>query len=303
MCIRDRDYTVRKVFTLEDLAALPQTQQAYTFVDSMPSVVLCSAVGVKLTDLLEAAGIDVNSVETFYFYCVDVNGTWYESLPKSYLLDTKRYYYPNLPTHWDSQLMTSAAGALAGRVEVAPMLAVKDYWKRFGTEPEFDKATEEARFRLVFGQTDGQTSNAYRSAKWVHGIDVLLGGTPQGEVGEGELDPDQKVGSLLEREREGGVLVEIGDKKQEEPEGEAEKRKGKEAPNPDAGLQRWRVYEMSDDAVAPVSYTHLDVYKRQVSGCGPGTAHWHGSRAWGTNGGGQDRSSQTRGNHILLCNK
>lgn len=46
---------------------MPQIQQAYTFTENMSAVVIDSAQGVKPTDLLEDAGIDVNSVEAFYF--------------------------------------------------------------------------------------------------------------------------------------------------------------------------------------------------------------------------------------------
>ena len=60
-------YYIKKIYTVSELEAMPQIQQAYTFIDSMPAVVIDSAKGVRLIDLLSDAGIDVNSVEAFYF--------------------------------------------------------------------------------------------------------------------------------------------------------------------------------------------------------------------------------------------
>lgn len=191
-------YYTKKVYTVSDLEAMPQVKQAYTFIDSMPAVCLDSAIGVKLTDLLEDAGIDVNSVELFYFYATDVKKGWYQSLPKSFLLDTKRYYYPNLPAHWDYDEQMSVPGAVYGAIEVEPVIAIHDNWQRFATVPDFTVMSDDTRFRLVFGQVDTSTCTASRSAKWVHAIEVMLGGTPPAGV---TLDQDLaniKVGSSVQ---------------------------------------------------------------------------------------------------------
>lgn len=171
-------YTAVKVYSVSDLEAMPQVQQAYTFIDSMPAVVTDSAKGVKLTDLLADAGIDVSSIEVFYFYTTDIHKGWYETLPKSYLLDTERYYYPNLPTHWDSNTQSSLPGAEDEAIRVEPIIAIQDNWQRFVASPDFTKMTGDNAFRLVFGQTDTSTRNAFRSAKWIHEISVMLTGTP-----------------------------------------------------------------------------------------------------------------------------
>ena len=191
------DYTVKKVYTPEDLERLPQVRQAYTWIDRMPAVVMNSARGVKLTDILEDAGIDLNSVETFYFYCKDVTSTWYQTLPKAYLLDTDRYYYPNLPSHWDMELQAPTFGASVGAEKVETMIALEDHWQRFAEKPDFQAMSSDTRFRLCFGQTDTHSPNAFRSAKWIHSIEIMLGGTPPKDVFLDQQMLKLKVGSTV----------------------------------------------------------------------------------------------------------
>lgn len=191
-------YYTKKVYTISDLEALPQVQQAYTFIDNMPAVVIDSAQGVKLADLLEDAGIDVNSVEAFYFYATDTNVGWYQSLPKSYLLDTTRYYYPNLPNHWDNDTHSSIPGAAYGAIQVEPIIAIWDNWQRFAAAPDFSVQDTSTRFRLMFGQTDTATQTAMRSVKWIHAIEVMLGGAPPSGVALDRHLVDLKVGSTVQ---------------------------------------------------------------------------------------------------------
>ena len=191
-------YLTKKVFTLEEIQQLPQVKQAYTFIDSMPAVVVDSAVGVKLTDILESSGIDVNSAEAFYFYCSDLSSSWYETLPKSYLLDTPRYYYPNLPKCWDSDNGLATDGATEGAVPVDTIIAYEDNWQRFGTKADFGDMDTSSRFRLVFGQGDTTTCAASRSAKWIHSIEVMLGGTPPSGVTLDKAALALKVGSTFQ---------------------------------------------------------------------------------------------------------
>ncbi len=191
-------YTVKKVFTLSDLSLLPEVRQAYTFIDNMPAVVVDSARGVKLTDILISAGIDINSAEEFYFYATDVKKGWYECLPASYLFSTERYYYPNLPAHWDSDTQSAAPEAKEGAVPVEPIIAFEDNWKRFATEPDFSVMHSDTRFRLLFGQSDTTTRTASRSVKWVHAIEVMLGGAPPAGVVLNEDTLNIKVGSTFQ---------------------------------------------------------------------------------------------------------
>lgn len=190
-------YYTKKTYTISDLEAMPQVQQAYTYIDSMPAVVIDSARGVKLADLLEDAGIDVNSVESFYFYATDTEVGWYQCLPKSYLLDTARYYYPNLPAYWDSDTHSSIPGAALGAIQVEPVVAIWDNWQRFAVAPDFNVRDTSTRFRLLFGQTDTAARTAMRSVRWVHAIEVMLGGSPPSRVTLDQNVVNLKVGSTF----------------------------------------------------------------------------------------------------------
>lgn len=215
-------YEIRKVFTLDELYSMKLKDQAYTYIDNMPAVVTESARGILLTDLLEAAGIDINSVESFHFYCSDVKNSWYQTIAKDYLIDTLRYYYPKLPTSWDYDEGTALDGAAEQKVQVETIIALEDNWKRFAVVPDFDHTVKKSRFRLVFGQTDTETKNAYRSARWIHTIEVMLGGKPPEEPDE----PAAVVGSKVRHDDTVGLAGE----------------------KVDAGVQNWRVYEMSEAA-------------------------------------------------------
>ncbi len=191
-------YYTKKVYTVSDLQAMPQVEQAYTYIDNMPAVVIDSGKGVKFADLLADAGIDVNSIEKFYFYATDVKHGWYEDLDKPYLLDTTRYYYPNLPAHWDYGTQMSMPGATNGAIKVDTIIAYQDNWKRFVTAPDFSIHDTSTRFRLLFGQTDTSTPTASRSVKWVHEIDVMMGGAPPSGVALSQNLASIKVGSTFQ---------------------------------------------------------------------------------------------------------
>jgi hypothetical protein len=181
-------YYVKKVYTLNDFDELPQVEQTYSFIDNMPSICIDSAKGVKLTELLEDAGIDVNSVQKFYFYSTDIKRGWYQCLDKPYLLDIPRYYYPNLPSHWDYETHWALPEAEQGAVRVDAIIAYKDNWMRYADTSDFENYDTSTRFRLLFGQKDTIEHNAPQSAKWVHAIEVMLGGSPPSEI---TLDQDQ----------------------------------------------------------------------------------------------------------------
>lgn len=188
-------YYTKKVFTYEEMVEMSTVQQVYSYIDNMPAVCLTAAVGVPLTRLLEEAGVDINSVQSFNFFCADVSKTWYTSIAKTQLLDTPRFYYPNLPTRWDYDEMQPMSMATADAVEVETILAVSDKWRRFATELDFSDMTDSTRYRLVFGQANVYDLEASRSAKWVHTIAVTLGGVPPKGISTDFSVLDGKVGS------------------------------------------------------------------------------------------------------------
>ncbi len=196
-------YYQKKVFTLDELASLGQITAVYSYIDKMPSVCLDNAKGSPLSAIIQAAGIDLNSVERFYFYTNDKKEGYYTDFTKRVLLEKPRYYYPNLvfryyepdyaPDEYDERAAESA-------VPVPAMMAVSDYWQRhldkerddFG-KIDYSKQRTLTRFRLLFGQTDTLERNASRSAKWIHSINVMLGGSPT--ITTDVSDLEKEVGS------------------------------------------------------------------------------------------------------------
>ena len=191
-------YYEKHVFTLEELWAMDVVYADYTFIDSMPAVVIDHVAGVRLSDLLDAAGIDLNSVQTFYFWTRDKQNDYYTSYPKSALIDTPRYCYYSLPENFDSDLGEGNADATAIAERVDTVVALADDWNRciagatFGSD--YLNLNTNTRFRLIFGQTDAVTQTASRSAKWIHEIVVELGGAPTLTMDESVLELE--VGSV-----------------------------------------------------------------------------------------------------------
>jgi hypothetical protein len=175
-------YYEKAVFALEDLWAMEVLYEDYTLIDNMPSVVIDHVAGVTLADLMDAAGVDLASVQSFNFWTNDKQGAYYTSLTKRFLLDTPRYRYYSLPDNFDYDTGAGNAYATADAARVPTVLALADDWNRvlagasFGSD--YLRLDTNTRFRLVFGQTDAHTRTASNSAKWVHSIEVTLGGAP-----------------------------------------------------------------------------------------------------------------------------
>jgi hypothetical protein len=190
------------VFTLDELWALDVQTLDYTFIDNMPSVVITHTAGVTLADLLAASGIDLGSVQSFNFWTNDKQGGYYTSLTKTFLIDTPRYCYYSLPDNFDYDTGRGNEYADLERELVPTMIALADDWNRalagasFGSD--YLNLNTYTRFRLVYGQTDTATRTASNSAKWVHSIEVTLGGAPTLTLDESVLELE--VGSRFRSE-------------------------------------------------------------------------------------------------------
>ncbi len=180
-------YTTVRTFTYEEMDAMANVQQAYSYIDSMPAPVIDAARGVLISDLLTAAGIDtganMSNVNKIYFYCTDTAPNWYTNLTKDYLYGTPRYYYPNIVKSWNPLAEKPDQSGSWGSptddaVQVYPILAVEDNWARFQDPPDFNNMSNATRYRLLNGQTESDYTNgvytASKSAKWVCEIDVML---------------------------------------------------------------------------------------------------------------------------------
>lgn len=200
-------YYEKAVFTLDQLWAMNVVYADYTFIDNMPSVVIDHVAGVRLADLMDMAGIDLGSIETFYFWTRDKQSDYYTSYSKTELIDTPRYCYYSLPENFDEEagVGNEAATSIAERVDT--VLALADDWTRclagatFGSD--YLNLNTNTRFRLVFGQTDAVTRTADRSAKWIHEVVVELGGAPTLTLDDSVLEGE--VGSVLRTEANAGA--------------------------------------------------------------------------------------------------
>lgn len=194
-------YYEKAVFTLDELRAMDVVKADYTFIDNMPAVGIAHVVGVRLSDLMDAAGIDLNSIQSFNFKTRDgVGGDVYRT--KNFLIDTARYCYYSLPDNYDDeeQTVNEYAGSYAEPVET--VIAWEEDWRRciegasFGSD--FENLDESWRFRLVYGQASPGEVTASESYYWIYEIVVQLGGAPiltlDASVLEGE------VGSVLRTE-------------------------------------------------------------------------------------------------------
>jgi uncharacterized protein YjdB len=181
------NYTTLQTFTpgeLGDPSKFKQVQQTYTFIDNMPAPVLDSCQGVLLSDILSSIGISLDKVHSFSFYTEDVPSIVgaYTTFTEPKLYETE-YCYPNLTNSNNYQVVNGVftpndPDASSGAIQVYPMIALEDHWKRFATTPDFADMNGDTQFRLVYGEADDTTHDASTSAKWVFEIDVTLSGTP-----------------------------------------------------------------------------------------------------------------------------
>jgi hypothetical protein len=157
---------------------------------------------VTLADILDAAGIDIGSAQSFNFWTNDKQGGYYTSLTKTFLIDTPRYCYYSLPDNFDYDYGKGNEYAALDFEQVPTVIALADDWNRalagasFGSD--YMNLNTHTRFRLVYGQTDTTTRTASSSAKWIHSIEVTLGGAPTLTADESALEIE--VGSRLRRE-------------------------------------------------------------------------------------------------------
>ncbi len=232
----------RKTFTLQELRTLPLVRQPYTAVDAAGQIVLETAVGVRLTDIIAAAGVDAGSIQTVTFHYTDETGAR-QGLTFKYtdLTDTPRFFYPYLPTRWDSRTGRPAAGAAAGAVAVDTIIAFRENYAPGATAPDYYRLSSDGRFRLVFGQTNTRTPTAAQLVKWIDTIDILLYGAPP-EDGTDSADADL-IGSAA---REDAPMVQ--QPTQNTPDANAAPNTIEADPNA-GGTTRWRLYEITPNAV------------------------------------------------------
>lgn len=177
------DYYTIKKFSFEELAAMPLIRQAYSGRSSSGKTGTLTAIGIRLVDVVTAAGVDINSVEKFGFYREDASVQEITSAgvtaSSSWLIDMNRYYYPNMTNVID--FTTGKSGAALNSVRTDTLIALKDYWDENSAVPDFFKMDGTRRFRLVYGQSTPRSDNLSKSMPWIGTIRIQLYGSPSDE--------------------------------------------------------------------------------------------------------------------------
>ena len=181
---------------LDDLygGTLDSHKAAYTYYSGSREAV-DSARGFYLSDFLQYADVDMNSIASLDFYTKDHTTGAYRTFTRYSLLDAPRYYFPNLAANETTgKLYPRNGGSLwDGAQRVETMLALEDNWEWDADGSDYTAPNTSSRFRLLFGQLTPEESMTSAAAKYVYAIYVTFSGTPQLTA----KDPDLslKIGS------------------------------------------------------------------------------------------------------------
>lgn len=195
------EYVEKAVFTASDLYDMGTVTEDYTYWDGSKRVAIDSSMGVPLSTVLDAAGIDQGSIANLDFWTADSGNGAFTSFTWQQLLGTKRYYFRNLPAYFSyddsGKVVCDTDEAWKDAERVRPMMALEENWTWYeiGTEDATgtDNYGTANRFRLNFGQTDPMEKRTFNSAKMVHTIYVMFSGSPV--LTSDETNIDGKVGS------------------------------------------------------------------------------------------------------------
>ncbi len=210
-------YYEKKVYTWSDMEALMQSGSSkgliveYTLKDKGDYLRKSFARGVYLDELLKDAGVDKDSVQTFYFVTADKyeseeSGT--QQWTKDALLGTKRYYYRYYMKYYDFKEKEIPEDYYdmveSNKKRVKTMIALYSTFERIYSNDDkkwtdssglnTSNATAPA-YRVVFGQTSPNTKEAHWSAKYVYQMRCILGGAPTVKFNKDSLEGE--VGSVL----------------------------------------------------------------------------------------------------------
>ncbi len=186
---------------LEEILGEPETAN-YTYynestgLDKGFTVIVSTATGYYLDDILNAADVNVNNVRAIHFFTQDFDETAFASFTYSDLFQN-RYYYNDLLYYIKRTFNKNmsklesweiTASAELNKEYVRPMLALESNWITYdGSQytvghsyalPE-DGMSTSTRFRLEYGMTSaGDSGNQSTSAKYVYQIGIEFKSSP-----------------------------------------------------------------------------------------------------------------------------
>ena len=196
------EYVEKAKFTWQELddwygGALDTHEEFYSYSNGSGRTYLVYARGFYIRDLLDYAGVDVNSIASIDFFTKDHSNGAYRSFTKYALLDQPRYYFPNLAADPETGELYAWDGGddlWVGAYQVEPMLALEDYTEWDTSGFDFESYINESRFstgnrfHLFFGQASPEEAATSSAAKYVYKILVTFSGTPVLSSEEDNLD-------------------------------------------------------------------------------------------------------------------
>ena len=196
------EYVQKASFSWQELddwygGALDTHEEFYSYTNGSGRTYLVFTRGFYIRDLLDYAGVDVNSIASIDFFTRDHSNGAYRSFTKYALLDQPRYYFPNLAADPETGTLYTWDGGddlWVGAYQVEPMLALEDdtEWDTSGFD--FESYVDESlfstgsRFHLFFGQQNPEEAATSSAAKYVYKILVTFSGTPVLSSEEETLD-------------------------------------------------------------------------------------------------------------------
>ena len=196
------EYVEKAKFPWQELddwygGALDTHEEFYSYSNGGGRTYLVYARGFYIRDLLDYAGVDVNSIASIDFFTKDHSNGAYRSFTKYALLDQPRYYFPNLAADPETGELYAWDGGddlWVGAYQVEPMLALEDYTEWDTSGFDFESYVDESlfstgnRFHLFFGQQSPEEAATSSAAKYVYKILVTFSGTPVLSSEEQNLD-------------------------------------------------------------------------------------------------------------------
>ena len=202
-------------FTSSELASMGSSIYRFSNVTDVGTVLQIVAKGPRLMDVINAAGIDIGSIEMITFRTTDGSGA-HSHYSRNFYVGTHvtatRYYYPKLAKNYERNeegtALTPLEGSLEGAQTVPSILALMSESTKDPNRviSESEMHTIEA-FRFCLGQTPlkegvmttpgygGGDVNAMDSAQYIYGMDITLYGSPVDGISLDLDDPNLKVGS------------------------------------------------------------------------------------------------------------
>ena len=210
---REDKIPVKASFTRTQLESIGNQVYKYANVTDVATLLRIVARGPRVVDVIEAAGIDRNSIKYIVFRTTDGSGKdrRFSMQLEPWEYETERFYYPNLAKNYERDneecIIYPNKGSLSGAIKVPAILGLSYYCtKTDQREISESKMVKEDLLRLCIGQTTLQEEQwsdygysgdvtSHESVQSIFGMDVVLKGSPISGMNLAIDQLDLKVGS------------------------------------------------------------------------------------------------------------